>query len=301
MGRDKRIQHAIEYHVVRMAMSIAGRLSVRAMQRVGAALGSAAFDCVRVRRRVSVENIERALGVPEGEAVAIARRSYRNLGRSMLEFAALAYWSAGEVTERVDLQGIEHFEAALRGGRGAVFITGHYGSWEMMGARFATAGLPVDFLVGEQANARVDAVMNDLRRAHGVGIITRAMSIKKMARALQNNRIVCMLADQDARRSGIMVDFLGRPASTARGPALFSRRFGAPLLTGFIHRVGEGHEAIVEPGMDPPDQPEEEAILALTRHHADALARQIRRKPDEYFWPHRRWKTRSVSGTDTGA
>ncbi len=287
-------RHAVEYTAVRGALGAAGSLPIAAAQRLGACAGSLAFDGFRVRRGVSVENIEKALGVPRADAVRIARRSYRNLGRAMLEFCAFARLTRAQVIDLVSVSGLEHLERVRDEGHGAVFVTGHHGNWELLGATIAARGFKMDFLVGEQANSRVDDVMNDLRRAQGIGIISRAVALRKVLQALSQNHIVALLADQDARRQGIMVDFLGRPASTVRGPALFAIRRRCPIVTGFIYREGKRHRAVINPPEYPPDLPEDEAVAHLTRHHADALARHIRAHPDEYFWPHRRWKTRSL-------
>jgi KDO2-lipid IV(A) lauroyltransferase len=248
-----------------------------------------------VRREVTVDNIERALGVTRAQAVRIGRGAYRNLGRSLFEFAAFARFSREDVRALVSLEGMEHLRDVHAHGRGAVFVTGHHGSWELMGAVMAANGFPVDYLVGQQSNGRVDEVMNELRGKLGSGIIRRTMALKKVLQTLADNRIVAMLADQDARSQGIMVDFLGRPASTVRGPALFAVRRNCPLLTGFIHRDGPRHRAFINPPLyAPPGMPEEEAVRYLTQAHADALARHIRDFPEEYFWPHRRWKTKAT-------
>ena len=288
------IQHSIEYAAVRGALAAAGALPITAAQRVGAAAGTLAFDVFRLRRAVSVDNIAQALGVSHAEAVRIARRAYRNLGRSLLEFSAFARITRAGMRDLVACEGLEHLHGALEGGRGVVFVTGHHGNWELMGALLAAYGFPTDFLVGQQANSRVDEVMNDIRRRQGVGLITRSVALRKVLQALKENRVVALLADQDARSQGIMVDFLGRPASTVRGPALFAVRRGCPIVTGFIHRDGTRHRAVINPPLHPPDLPEEEAVRYLTQAHADALAAHIRAYPDEYFWPHRRWKTKSL-------
>ena len=288
------LQHSIEYAAVRGAMAAAAALPLAAAQNIGAGAGALAFDVFRVRREVTVDNIERALGVPRAEAVRIGRRAYHNLGRSLFEFAAFARFTREDVQELVAIEGAEHLHAALAKGRGMVFVTGHHGNWELVGAALTVLGLPTDFLIGQQANGRVDEVMNGLRSRQGVGLITRQLALRKVMQSLAANRIVALLADQDARSQGIMVDFLGRPASTVRGPALFAVRRGCPLCTGFIHREGRRHRVVFNPPFYPPDLPEEDAVRELTQAHAEALARQIRAYPDEYFWPHRRWKTKSL-------
>ncbi len=276
-------------------MAAAGTLPIPVLQHIGAGAGALAFDVFRVRRGVTVDNIERALGVTRAEAVRIGRAAYRNLGRAMFEFAAFARLTRENVRDLVSLDGMEHLRDVREHGRGAVFVTGHHGSWELLGAVMAANGFPVDYLVGQQSNERVDEVMNELRGKLGSGIIRRTMALKKVLQTLGDNRIVAMLADQDARSQGIMVDFLGRPASTVRGPALFAVRRQCPLVTGFIHREGSRHRACINPPLyPPPGVPEEEAVHYLTQGHADALAAHIRAYPEEYFWPHRRWKTKAA-------
>ena len=148
------IQHGIEYLAVRGAMATAGALPLPAAQRLGAGAGSLAFDLFRVRRDVTVANIERALGVSRADAVGIGRRAYRNLGRSLFEFAAFARFTPEEVRDLVTLEGMEHLRAVHAHGRGAVFVTGHHGSWELMGAVMAANGFPVDYLVGRAEQQR---------------------------------------------------------------------------------------------------------------------------------------------------
>ncbi|HEX5131589.1 MAG TPA: lysophospholipid acyltransferase family protein [Candidatus Krumholzibacteria bacterium] len=294
MTTGKKIQHQIEYAAVRGALGLAGALPVTAGQRVGAVLGSVAFDVFRIRRRLSVENIAGALGVSRAEATRIGRRAYRNFGRSLLEFAAFGKLLPADLKALISITGLEHLERVRAEGRGAVFVTGHHGNWELMGLSMSLFGFATDFIVGEQANARVDDVINALRARQGVGLIHRGLALRKVLQALAANRLVALLADQDARRQGIMVEFLGRPASTVRGPALFAIRRGCPIVTGFIHREGTRHRVAINPPIYPPDLPEEEAVRFLTQAHADALATHIHAYPDEYFWPHRRWKTKSL-------
>jgi KDO2-lipid IV(A) lauroyltransferase len=297
MKSSREIRHAVEYAAVRAALALAGSLPLGLARAAGASLGSAAF-ALRVRRDVSVDNIVYALGVSPREAGRIARRSYENLGRCMMEFAAFRRMSADDMKRLAPIEGREHLEAALAAGGGAMCVAGHLGNWELAGAISAANGLPTNFLVGEQTNHRVDEVVNDLRRTQGVGIIARTSALKKVLTALRRNEFVALLADQDARKGGILVDFLGRPASTVRGPALFAIRARCPIIPFSIHREGKGHRVIYDPPLWPdPAQDEETAVRELTRRYSDALSRRIREHPEEYFWPHRRWKTAMAQRT----
>ena len=292
--RLRELRFAIEYAAVRGALWMAGALPIGVARAFGAATGSLAW-VLGVRREVCLDNITKALGVSRSEASRIMRSSYQNFGRSLMEFAAFRRWSGPDLLKHVEFDGVENFEAALARGKGAVCVGGHIGNWELMAASIGRRGFPMNLLVGQQTNSRVDDVMNELRRSQEVGIITRTSALRKVLQALRANELVALLADQDARKGGVMVEFLGRPASTVRGPALFAVRSGSPIIPILIHRENGRHRVRAEaPIWADPSLDEDAAILELTRRHADALARHVRAHPDEYFWPHRRWKTQGV-------
>jgi KDO2-lipid IV(A) lauroyltransferase len=290
--RWREIRQSIEYAAVRGALSLAARAPLEAGRRMGAAFGWAAFDLARLRRDTSVANAAASLGVSKREATKIARASYANLGRCLMEYAAFARMTRAEVVDLVEFEGLENARHVVEGGKGGIIVAGHLGNWELMGAGLVAHGLPIHFLVGQQTNARVDEVMNDLRRRQGIGIISRSVALRKVMQALADNQIVCILTDQDARKGGVVVDFLGRPASTVRGPALFAIRRGCPVLPCFIWREGSRHRGVVEPPIYPqPIDDEEEAIRDLTKRYTDRLTERVREHPADYFWPHRRWKS----------
>jgi KDO2-lipid IV(A) lauroyltransferase len=201
------------------------------------------------------------------------------------------------------MEGREYLDAALERGRGVVAVTGHFGSWELLGAATAAHGYAVDFLVGEQSNSLVDMMMYDLRRASGIGIIARGVAARGVFSSLKRNRIVALLSDQDARKSGIFVDFLGRPASTFQGAAQFALRMRSAIVCCYIVRQpDESHIAYFLPPIDVDFEAERESeIRRLTEEHTRGLERGIELYPDHYFWAHRRWKTKSpdpVVGSD---
>lgn len=123
--------------------------------------------------------------------------------------------------------------------------------------------------------------------------IDRRRAPQLALRSLRAGRIVAFVADQDARGSGVFVPFFGRPASTHRGPALLALRAGSPLFLGYGIRLAPGrflgHLERVE--VDRGGEIDV-AVDRLTAAFTAKLEEAIRRAPDQYFWHHRRWKTR---------
>ncbi len=301
---SRKVSHFLVYALVAGVARLAQVLPHDAALRFGSALGRFTFSVVRMRRRVAMENLRAAFpGRPETELERTALDTYRNLGMSLVEYARLPVTSAGQMAERVKVEGLENFDAALERARGAVLVTGHFGSWELMGARLKSQGYPLNFLVGEQTNAAVDRMMNDLRRSQGIGIISMGASMRNVLKALKQNQFVAMLSDQDAGSRGVFVEFMGRPASTPFGPASFAVRTGAALICGFILRENLSHHRVVlEPPFVPvPGANEEEESLRLTQEYTSLLEKYVRERPDHWLWLHRRWKTRPKAENQTPA
>jgi len=265
----------------------------RASLGIGARLGDAAA-MLGIRRRVGEENLARAF--PErsaSERARILREHYRELGRVAAEYprlAELARAPDGRVVAEV--RGGEHLERALEGGRGAILLSGHFGNFELLGARLARMN-PVDFVVRAMANPGVEALLARQRAAAGVGLIPVERGARRALEALRANRWVALLMDQDAGRDGVFVPFLGRPASTVAGPARLALATRAPIVAGFVHRLADGRHVLE---IDPPPELEDArapgAVERLTACLAGRLERRVRERPEHWLWLHRRWKTR---------
>lgn len=286
----------LEYAAVRGGQAVVCALPAGLARELGALLGGFAFSVLRVRRGVAMRQISRALG-PEltgRETERTARDAYRNFGRMTFEYARFPRLTRRKIEATVRVTGAEHLTAALAGGKGAILVAAHFGNWELA-AVLATMGYPVSFLVGEQHNTLVDGLMNRLRQRLGVETIPLTGSLRGVFRALRANRIVAMLSDQDAGKGGIFVDFFGRPASTPYGPGRFAVATGAPLIPGVaVRHPGGRHELVISPPVlpAPAGTPPEEAARVLTQAYTSVFEGFIRRRPDHYFWMHRRWKTR---------
>lgn len=291
-----RFRHRLELAGVRFLAALPALLPLKLSVKVGGGLGVLAFDVFRVRRRVSLENLARAFGdrFDARERIRIARRSYVNFAKSMVEFASLGRLGKEDYLRLVGTEGLENIKKPIEAGRGVIAVTGHFGSWELLGGATVARELPADFLVGEQSNALVNRMMNDLRRSAGIGIIERGIAARGVFESLRRGRIVALLADQDARRAGIFVDFFGTPASTFQGPAQFAVRSLCPIVCCCIVRSpDETHTAVFFPPIYPRAGVERDAeIRRITEEHTKVLEGYVSRHPEQYFWAHKRWKTK---------
>lgn len=292
-----RLRKKLDFSLLYLLYGLARPLPVPWLRAFGRGLGSFVWHVVRFRRSIVLDNLEHAFGNEKsaGEIRELGRAFYRNLGMTLMEFLAFPRFGARQIETMVELEGAEHLQEIAALGRGGLLVSGHFGNWELFGARVALTGTSISFIVKPQSNEAVDKLQNQIRHRAGIGTIRAGASIKHMIKALRNQQLVAMLADQDAGADGVFTEFMGRQASVFRGPAYFAWKLNIPILPGFIYRKPDGnHVGRILPLVHPdPKWSESEALQHLTRAHVQLLEAAVREAPDQYFWIHRRWKTRS--------
>ncbi len=289
-----KISHGLEYAAVytltRLVQIMPGRLA----DWLAIALGNLAYLLMTKRREVAMNNLRRAFGdeKAERELARIARKVFINIARTLVEFARQPVLKKVRILEMIDAEGVEHLERIKVDGKGAMLVAGHFGNWELFGGWAAALGYPVDFLVGQQHNKKVDELMNSFRRALGVGIIPIGIASRHVIKSLRSNRMIAVVNDQHSATGSVVVNFFGRPAASHKGPAAFAVKMDCPLLTGALIRKGYArHHAIVLPPIQPPKTGDEEKdILIMTQKFTDCLEAFIRQYPEQWMWTHRRWK-----------
>src|SRR6185503_19032808 len=232
------LRQRCEAILLRAAGTMARALPFEVASNLGAAVGLFAHRLLARRRRIAEENIARALGDPSPRA--LARRAFEQLGRSFLEFLALPAQSPESLLGRIVFEGFEPAFERARRGQGAIMITAHFGNWELLGAAVAVKTGRVKYLLPAQTNPWADAYLNDVRRRLGIEPLQIGFGMRSGLRALREGAFIGMLPDQDARKVGLHVPFLGRLASTHTAPARLAIRAGAPIMVALLTREGPG-------------------------------------------------------------
>jgi KDO2-lipid IV(A) lauroyltransferase len=296
----RRPRHYAEYALLCALVFVLRLLPFRAALWVACRLGDFAFDVIRIRRRVTLENLQAALGATRSaaELMAIARSCYRNFAATFVELAVLAPGGAAAAARRMRVSPQSHVADAAARGRGVIYLTAHIGNWEMLGACMGLIDEPLHVVVGDQRNLLVDRYVNGLREALGMRVIPMGASLKGVMRALRRGERVALVADQNAGPDGVFIDFLGRPAATALGPAHFAYRSGAPIVIGLDRRLENGrHETrLYPPLIADRSRPAAEETRRILTEYMRILEDFVRRHPDQWFWMHRRWKTQPSTG-----
>jgi Kdo2-lipid IVA lauroyltransferase/acyltransferase len=276
--------------------ALVGRLPIGMAQALGAGLGRIAYWILSGRRRVALDNLTLVYGdtlSPEARAT-LARQSFEHLGMTAMECCRLFFGPAERLFARVRGQGMEYIGQAMARGRGIFFLTGHFGNWELLAATHGLAGFGLSVVVRPLDNPYLDSLIARARQRSGLRAISKREAVQGVREALGRGECIGILLDQDAGRDGEFVPFLGRPASTSRALAVLAIKTRAPVLPAFIHRLPDGgHELVLDPEIPLAITGDlDHDIHVNTARFTEAIERHVRAHPEQWFWVHRRWKSR---------
>jgi KDO2-lipid IV(A) lauroyltransferase len=282
---------------------------LRALARLG---GTLAWLALRRRRVIATVNIERAqaAGFLPGslDAGRTARLSFGSVAQTLAEAVVLHQRGLAPFRGRYRVDGRENALEAIRlareKGRGLVLVTAHMGPWELaphvMREEF---GISIAIVGRGQGGGVLERLALESRTGTGNTFIFKDRGAREMIRVLRSGGTLGTLIDQAAvvPRDGAELVFMGRPARTNLGPFKLAARTGAPILPLFARRE-DGGLAVIEilPCLAPPDAPDGAWPAEAAQRANDILGEQIRLRPREWMWSHRRWKTPEGIRTDPG-
>jgi len=278
------------------ALRVIELLPFKVQRRVGAALGRLIRRLPLAYVRIARRNIQLCMPSlsPQDQADLLDRHC-ESLGMALCETADTWWSSDRRVHQLAEVQGIEHLQAALAKGRGAIMIGGHFTTIEIA-TRILGTVVPLNVVYRPTKNAVLSYIMFSSFSRHGKPIAHD--DIRSMIRALKRNEAVWYAPDQSYRNKGAaMVNFFGIPAATTTATSRLARISGAAVLTYFPERLPgtAGYRVVIGPALE--DFPGVDPVGDVERFH-QLLEAQIRRVPEQYLWVHRRFKGLSADYHD---
>ena len=256
---------------------------------MGRGLGTLLFHWGR--RRVTLINLKLCFPqMTEAERENIGRGVFQNLARSTLELGRVWYSPVDSALENVKLVDRHHIDV-WRGKKPLIVLAPHFVGLDMGGARFSQEYPDVFSMYSEQKNKVFDAALRRARRRfNNATLITRQQGLRPVLKALKEMRPFYYLPDMDfGPKDAVFVDFFGVKTATVTALSRLSAITGAKVVPLVTRQTSEGYEARFYPAWD--DFPTEDPLADARRLNA-FLEERIVEMPDQYFWVHKRFKTR---------
>jgi KDO2-lipid IV(A) lauroyltransferase len=289
--------HRLQYLPLVALVRFIGFLPRPLARGMGMLIGGAVYHLHARLRRVGLRNLEMAFpDKPLAERRRILRGVYKSLGRLMAEFCLFPTYTLENVSQVAVYQGFENFEAAEKRGKGVLFLTGHFGGWEVGSFFHSLQGHPMRIVVRPLDNPYVDELVTRYRTLHGNTIIGKQGFARGLLSAMEHNETVGILMDTNMTPpQGVFANFFGIPACTAVGIARVALHTDAAVIPAFTiwdpvlrkYRVEFGPALeLVRTGNSDAD------AVTNTALFNKIFEEYVRKYPDQWLWVHRRWKTR---------
>jgi len=286
------------YYLAKALSSFFRVMPVRLALFIGRRLGIFFSIVSRKRYKVAYANIKSALGrdYKPKELKRILHKTYANIGQGIIDLFLLPKIDKKYIERYIRFENFDIAKEVLKKKRGLIFLTAHFGTWEISHVAMPYKGLAYKGIAREQKPYHLNELLNHYRQLHGCRIIMKGPAVKEALRTLRSNGIVGMLVDQDAGKKGIFTNLFSRPASWNRGVMEMALKTGATIVPGFAIR--EKGPFIRFKMFDPiklrEDIEKEEAVIDGFRQYASVLEDMIREHPEQWLWQHRRWKSTPV-------
>ena len=293
-----KVMDYLAYLGLRLFASIVHIFPWETNYRTARLIGDAMYHFDRRHRKRAIEHLRRSFpDWTERQYRRVAKASMRNLVYLGLEVLfTTRVITPGRWRHHITLTNqAENIRMLVENKTGIIYVTGHFGNWEVVGFTQAALGFEGYAVARPLDNPYINDYIMGVRQAKGMTILDKKGATELMDDILDSHGYVSFIADQDAGRRGYFVDFFGRKASTYKSIALMAMRHNVPVVVGYGRRLDEKYH--FELGVQRIVHPEEWAdkddpALWLTQEYTTALENVIRTAPEQYLWVHRRWKHR---------
>ena len=291
------MRRKLEYAVAWPFIKLLGWLPRPLSRAFAIALGQM-FYLLHVRlRRVGMRNLELAFPEKsEAERARILRGVFTSLGRQLAELCQFPRYTRENVDKVVVYDGLENFEKAYARGKGVLFLTAHFGAWELSAFAHSLHGHWLHVVMRPMDNPYLDRMIEHYRTMYGNKTVAKDDFVRGLLAAMKAGETVGILMDTNMTPpQGVFVNFFGIPACTASGLARIALRTDAAVVPGFTiwdQTLGK-YRLRFDPAVELTRTGDLEAdLVANTQKFTSVIEGYARKYPEQWLWVHRRWKTR---------
>ena len=262
---------------------------------IGKGFGTLLF-LLGIRKKVVQKNLEIAFGteLDENQRKLLSQKFYRNVGVLLFEVLLLNRVAQENLSDYIEIEGLDILKAAIKEGRGVVLAGNHFGNWELITAAISSMGSPIHIYAGKQRNRLFDKAINGIRHRFGTITISKSKTATiEMMKVLKNNEVLGLAGDLNVPHDTLFVNFFGKQAAVGRGLATLALSRKAPLIFIWCKRIGPmRHKGCLFRVQYNPTGDKATDLESVSQSLTQILEQKIRENPDQYFWFNKRWKTR---------
>ena len=287
----------LAYAGVRVALFIMYRFSVKANLRFARFLGTQMWKNYHRGRQRAIDNLKASFPDKDDEWIeATGHRSCQQIAMLVIDTLftpRLVHRDNWDKYSRY--KDIERVKWMMQGGQPVMFVGAHYGNFEIVGYLLGLFGFDVYSIARPLDNKFINDYLFGVRERTGQKIIDKKGATEKMEQIMKQRSTLCFIADQDAGKKGVFVDFFGRKASTYKSIGLLAMQYEMPIAVGYSRRIGDDFffEICTSRIIMPEEwKDKDDPLYWITQEYTSEIEKFIREDPTQYWWLHRRWKHR---------
>ena len=287
----------IAYAALRVTLFIMYRFSVRTNLRFACFLGRQMWKHYHRGRQRAIDNLRTSF--PEKDDAWIEQTGKRSFEHIVMLVIDVLF--TPRLAKRDNWQdystyrNIEPSKWMMQGGQPMLLVTGHYANFEIVGYLLGVFGFNIYSIARPLDNPFISRYLYGVRERAGQKILDKKGATEKIDEIIKGSSTVCFIADQDAGKKGVFVDFFGRKASTYKSIALLAMQYDLPVGVGYSRRRDNDFffEIAVNRVIMPNEWKDKDSPLYwITQEYTRYIEEFIREDPSQYWWLHRRWKHR---------
>lgn len=285
------------YAAMRIILFILYLFPVRQNLRFACFLGNLMWKYYHRGRNRALENLRASFPEKDDQWIdEVGRKSFQHIVMLVIDLLFTPrIVRKDNWRQYAKVRNIERAKWMMQEGRGLLMLTGHYGNFEIIGYALGLFGFNIYSIARPLDNRFINDYLYGVRQRNGQKIIDKKGATDLMVDLADQGATLCFIADQDAGRKGVFVDFFGRKASSYKSIGLLALQFNKPIVIGVCRQVPGEFFFEVEVGriIEPSEWSNQQNPLQwITQEYNASLEELIRKDPTQYWWLHRRWKTR---------
>ena len=284
----KRIIYFLEFIVIKLFFIICKLLGYRFSSDLGFYIGKTFGNVFRKETSI-IDNLKKSkisIGISENK---FAKNVLGNYGRILSEYPFLKDFRNNNLSNYIEIEGIDNLEKIKLKNKPVVFISGHFNNFELMAMQIEKSEINLAAIYRPLNNIFLNEDMEHIRKNYICKnqIKKGRTGTRQILENLKKGNSIALMIDQRVTE-GIKINFFGDLASTTTIPSQIIKKYKCDLVPIYIERNKKHYFKmyVSQPIVINLEKSQEE----ISKHLNTILEKMILKNPDQWIWTHNRWK-----------